>query len=130
MSTPHKPSKLDANQVLQHSFDEETQRLRVDAESTIVNADINVSLDASEDSVSIADDQGRRLQITTDGTMPVTNSPFSSPKGADTIYVDKSLSIVDVVYYKQNGLNGTILKTIRITYTSIAKQDIESVEIL
>lgn len=50
MSAPN-PSRLDANQVLQGAYDEESGRLRTDSQATIVNADISVSLDAAEDSV-------------------------------------------------------------------------------
>lgn len=59
MPTPP-PSKLDANQVLQGSFDESTGRLRTDSLSTIVNADIDVSLDATEDNVEawVVDENG------------------------------------------------------------------------
>jgi hypothetical protein len=59
MSAPP-PSRLDGNQVLQGSFDETTGRLRTDAEATIVNADIDVALDATEDSVEswIVDENG------------------------------------------------------------------------
>lgn len=45
-------SRLDANQVLQGAFDESSGRLRTDAEATIVNADIDVSINAAEDSVT------------------------------------------------------------------------------
>ncbi len=59
MAAPN-PSRLDANQVLQGSFDESTGRLRTDAEATIVNADIDVSINAAEDSVEswLVDENG------------------------------------------------------------------------
>lgn len=59
MPTPL-PSRLDANQVLQGAYDEDTGRLRTDAEATIVNADIDVSLDAADDSVEswVVDEAG------------------------------------------------------------------------
>jgi hypothetical protein len=159
MSPRHKPSRLDASQVLQGAFDEESQRLRVDAEATVVNADIDISLDSLDDSVSIGDEDGNMLRINPDGSLPfsipsgmaseskqdvanvylnnisqntnnIIANPFSSPKDADTIFVDKSVSNVDVIYFKKNGKNGTILKAIRITYISTTKQEIESVEVL
>lgn len=70
---PLKPvSQLDANQVLTHAFDEATQRLRTDSEATIVNADIDVALDASEDGVHIADkDTGSDLVVNPDGSINV-----------------------------------------------------------
>lgn len=54
MSAPA-PSRLDAGQVLQGSFDETTGRLRTDATATVVSADIDVQLDANTDSVAIGD---------------------------------------------------------------------------
>lgn len=43
------PSKLDQRQILQAVLDESTGSLRTTSNSTIVNADIDVSLDATED---------------------------------------------------------------------------------
>jgi outer membrane murein-binding lipoprotein Lpp len=65
------PSRLDANQVLQGSFDESTGRLRTDSLATVVNADIDVSLDATEDNVAIADPDGDFLDINDDGSINV-----------------------------------------------------------
>lgn len=48
-------SRLDANQVLQGSFDEATGRLRTDAVATIVNADIDVQMDPADDGIHIGD---------------------------------------------------------------------------
>jgi len=71
MSDPLYPaSRLDGNQVLKHAFNETTQRLRTDAEATIVNADIDVSLDSLEDSVAIGDSTtGDTLKINPDGSI-------------------------------------------------------------
>lgn len=65
------PSRLDANQVLQGSFDEAAGRLRTDSLATIVNADIDVSLDATEDNVAIASPDGDFLEINSDGSINV-----------------------------------------------------------
>jgi hypothetical protein len=65
------PSRLDANQVLKGSYDEATGRLRTDSLATVVNADIDVNLDASEDSVAIADPAGHFLDINPDGSINV-----------------------------------------------------------
>lgn len=45
------PSRLDANQCIQGSFDEDTGSLRTTSNATVVNADIDVALDATEDNV-------------------------------------------------------------------------------
>lgn len=70
MSAPN-PTNLDFPQVLRGSFEETTGRLRVDSNATIVNADIDVALDASEDSVAIKDANGDELQINPDGSINV-----------------------------------------------------------
>lgn len=70
MSAPN-PSKLDAGQVLQGSFDEATGSLRTS--STVVNSDIDVALDATEDNVAIADPAGDFLQIESDGSINVNS---------------------------------------------------------
>lgn len=69
MSAPA-PSRLDAGQVLQGSFDEATGRLRTDAIATIGDVDIDVSLDPAEDGVFIADkDSGNKLKVEADGSI-------------------------------------------------------------
>lgn len=65
------PSRLDANQVLQGSYDEATGRLRTDSVATVINADIDVQLDAANDNVAIADLEGDFLQINDDGSINV-----------------------------------------------------------
>lgn len=59
MATPP-PSRLDGNQVLQGAYDESRGRLRTDAEATVVSADIDVALDATEDNVEawVVDENG------------------------------------------------------------------------
>ncbi len=101
MAAPN-PSRLDANQVLQGSFDESTGRLRTDAEATIVNADIDVSLEASEDNVAIATPDGNFLEIDPDGSANtrITNGSGASAvniqDGGNSITVDNSaLSSLD-----------------------------------
>ncbi len=73
MAAPN-PSRLDAGQGLQGAFDEATGRLRTDSVATIQNADIDVALDAAEDSVSIGDSDGHELDINSDGSINVVLS--------------------------------------------------------
>lgn len=49
------PSHLDADQVLQHAFDEDTQRLRVDSEATLVAGAFEVAIDHTTDSIKLGD---------------------------------------------------------------------------
>lgn len=55
---------------------------------------------------------------------------FSPPKESDFVDIDKTLELVDTVYYKKGGISGEVLKIVRITYTNSAKQEITRLEIL
>lgn len=81
------PSRLDANQVLKGSYDEDRGRLRVDAEATVVNADIDVALDATEDNVAIADPDGDFLDIKSDGSITTRIVDEVGSAFTDTNYV-------------------------------------------
>lgn len=158
MANQHTPSRLDANQVLQNAFDDDSQRLRVDTAATVVDADIDITLDAADDSVSIADQTtGNKLKINSDGSVNVSSqgsatetkqdvtnvflgninqginnipSPFAPPKDCDSMIVNKDQPTIDIIYYKKNGANGIILKTVRVTYVDAAKLDVIAVELL
>jgi hypothetical protein len=194
MAPRHQPSRLDANQVLQEAFNDETQRLRVDSEATIVNAEMDITLTAEDDTVSIGDPStGVKLKINPNGSINVsaqagaateakqdvsnvylgnvnqgiatTNqslssanqelgnvnqnlgtvnnnletvnetigtmfNPFAPPKDCDSISVDDTELDIDIVYYRKNGLNGILLKTVKITYKDATKKDIKFLELL
>lgn len=201
MAARHQPSRLDANQVLQEAFDDETQRLRVDSEATIVNAEMDITLTAEDDTVSIGDAAtGNKLKINPNGSINVAAqagsateakqdvsnvylgninqglgtvnqnlgtvnqelgtvsqnlgtvnqglttvnqtldtvnesigtifNPFAPPKDCDSISVDDTDLEIDIVYYRKNGLSGTILKTVKITYKDATKKDIKFLELL
>lgn len=85
MSAPT-PSKQDMRQVLQGVYDEDNGLLRTSASATIVNADIDVSLDSTEDNVAIASSTGVELQIEANGSINTNTSITSSvlPTGAAT----------------------------------------------
>jgi hypothetical protein len=194
MAPRHQPSRLDANQVLQEAFNDETQRLRVDSEATVVNAEMDITLTAEDDTVSIGDaSTGYKLKINPNGSInvsaqagaateakqdvsnvylgnvnqgiattnqslssanqelgnvnqnlgTVTNNldtvnetigtmfnPFAPPKDCDSISVDDTELDIDIVYYRKNGLNGILLKTVKITYKDATKKDIKFLELL
>lgn len=73
MSVPD-PTNLDFPQVLRGAYDETTGRLRVDSNATVVNADIDVSLDATEDNVAIRDGAGHELNVNPDGSINVVST--------------------------------------------------------
>jgi len=55
---------------------------------------------------------------------------FSPPKEADFVDIDKTLELIDTIYYKKGGILGEVLKIVRVTYTSVSKQEITRLEIL
>lgn len=117
-------SRLDGNQVLTHAFDEETQTLRTTSEATIVNADIDVSLDASEDSVAIADPNGDFLSINPDGSINVV---FSGSGGVTTSTFNEVLAVVGgittlVVTY--TAAMGDLLQKVAYSGTNIAEYEL------
>lgn len=108
------PSRLDANQVLQGSFDEDRGRLRVDSESTIVNADIDVALDSTEDNVAIADPDGDFLAVNPDGSINVV---VTTPGAANL----KN-------YYNEVSSVATGITTLLATYTANAGDFLQKIE--
>jgi hypothetical protein len=121
MATPD-PSRLDANQVLQGSYDEDRGRLRVDAESTIVNADIDVALDATEDNVAIADPDGDFLEVNPDGSINVV---IRTPGVANLKnYYSESNSVgtgITTLVASYTASNGDFLQKIEFSGTNIAE---------
>jgi len=78
MSAPA-PSRLDAGQVLQGAFDEATGRIRTDAEATVVNADIEVDIQAQTSSVAIGDSAtGVTAEVTADQELRVVTDANTS----------------------------------------------------
>ena len=119
------PSRLDANQVLQGSYDESTGRLRTDSLATVVNADIDVALDATEDNVAISDPDGDFLDINPDGSINVV---LSTTGGAIlNNYYSEVTNIVSgittlVASYVANS--GDLLQKIEFSGTNIAEYEL------
>jgi hypothetical protein len=95
-STLYPPTDLDANQVIQHVYDEANQRLRVDTEAVVVGGQFEVSLDPSEDGVYIADkDSGNELKVNADGSINVVASTGSLT--SPTIY-NSNITLANTEY--------------------------------
>lgn len=145
------PSRLDANQVLQGSFDEANGRLRTDSISTIVNADIDVSLDALEDNVAIRDSDGDELEINADGSINVvfaatdfdirdlnasqdniaisdgTDTLLINPDGSINVNIGTSALVLKNYYSEVTGIVMG-LTTLVGTYTAIADVFLQKVQ--
>lgn len=65
-------TKLDASQIIQQSFDEQNDRLRVDAEVTaVISGPFEVAIDDTTDSIKIGDGSGTYLGINSDKSINV-----------------------------------------------------------
>lgn len=119
MSGAPQPSQLDAEQVLRHSFDDSNGRLRVETAATIVAGAVEVAIDASTDTIAIADpNTGYTLVVNADGSLNVVTSattiadvnlhdgagnPITSTAGA--LNVNSTSSITGTVVTKEAGSN-------------------------
>lgn len=63
-------TKLDANQVIKHVFDEPNLSLRTTAVAVISDVTVNVDIDASEDSIAIKNGNNQ-LAVNSDGSINV-----------------------------------------------------------
>lgn len=96
------PSKLDQRQILQGVYDEENGRLRTSAEATIVNADIDVALDSTEDNVAIRSSTGIELDIETDGSINTRIKDEAGQAFTDTNYLPIGQSNHDILNLNAN----------------------------
>lgn len=55
---------------------------------------------------------------------------FAPPKEADFVDIDKTLEKVDTIYYKKGGIQGEVIKIVRLTYVNSSKQAVTRMEIL
>ena len=117
---PSKPvSQLDANQVLQHAFDEDNQRLRTDAEATIVNADIDIVLEPDEDGVHIADkDTLVSLKVNSDGSINTKNDELLDELEEVNLELELQTDILNDISSDQTDIKNE-LTTISSSVTSI-----------
>lgn len=120
------PSRLDGNQVLQGSFDESTGRLRTDSLATVVNADIDVSLDASEDNVAIADPDGDFLAINPDGSINVVVDTAGATKELLSEYSEVLgvVSGITTLIGSYTAIANTYLQKIEFSGTNIAEYEL------
>ena len=86
MSPVLPPTKLDAAQVLQGSFDEVIGALRTTSTASIVPGSFDVSIDAATDSIALADaTTGNKAGVTASNELKVVDASQALP-GTPTIY--------------------------------------------
>lgn len=85
-STIYDTTKLDADQVLQHAYDETTQSIRTNATATVLPGSFEVEIDAADgDNISIASADGlRKADVTIANELKVIDSNSLLP-GTPTI---------------------------------------------
>ena len=118
------PSRLDANQVLQGAYDEATGRLRTDAQATVVNADIDVSLDATEDNVAIADPDGNFLEINPNGSINVSIVSGSQTLISQYTEITGIVSGVTSLIGSYTAVSGDKLQKVEFSGTNIAEYEL------
>lgn len=91
-------SKLDANQVLRQSYDDENQRLRVGAEVTASIAEMDVAIDAnSGDNIAIADPTGTNYLLpNADGSLNVNVTDIELDQANDSVAIGDGTTLVSV----------------------------------
>lgn len=92
MANPN-PTKLDQHQVLQRSFDEAQERLRVDAVASIESGSMEVVIDQSDDSILVYGNDGavnRKVKTDASGTVSIND-------GGNSITVDGTVGITGTV---------------------------------
>lgn len=144
------PTKLDMPQVLNRVFDEANGLLRTSSQSTIVNADIDVSLDATEDNVAIRDAAGHELDINPDGSINTVVSGnleieidaadgdnIAISDGIDTLAInaDGSINVVvggsgGVISSKYTEVLGVVagITTLIGTYTAVINDFLQKID--
>ena len=73
-----------------------------------------------------------KIKNTDAESIPFSPTPnqFSPPLNADSVKAEYPTTTTELYKYYQGGLTGTLLKTIRVTYTTSSKKILQSVEVL
>jgi hypothetical protein len=120
-----KPSSLDANQVLQHAFDEEDLALRVKTDATIIEGNLEVAVDHVTDSIKIGDGT-RTAGVTHQGAVKVSSGLV---KEAFDYFSGEHTNTTSVYTYRRGGPSGTVVATVSIVYTNTNKSEIASLTV-
>lgn len=118
------PSQLDSDQILKYSFDDQSQRLRVETAATLVAGAIEVAIDASTDNIQVRDPStGYNLKINSDGslnvvtsggTTTVTGTVTTKEAGSDDFQTSQYIIGLSVVQLAPSPLSGRTSLSIRI----------------
>ena len=85
-------------------------------------------------SANLKDREFDKFQLDADDNTAVnvlfTGGSFAAPNEADTITTEYPSSLIEIYRFREGGLAGTILKSIRITYEDSCKNRLASAEVL
>lgn len=121
MPGPNTPyTALDADQVLKQSFDEDEDRLRVDAQVTAVIGIVDVDINDVSDSIKIGNGSGTYMDVNPDGSINVRSVQiFTEP--FDSITATYPLATQEVYQSRVGGISGVVQQTVTVNYTDATK---------
>jgi hypothetical protein len=126
-------SDLSQENVLRDVHDPVTQRLRTDASVTAIIENVNVSLDAADDSIAIGDpDTGYTLEINSNGSINVVseesgnlvstyNEVSSVASGAPTIVASYTAPVGKTTYLNKVTFAGTNIAMYEVLVNGVTK---------
>lgn len=121
-------SQLDEQQIIQRVFEEEKDRLRVDAEVTATIVDpFEVIISDTNDSIRIGDGAGNKVAVNPDGSTNsrTINTLITTP--FDYIAASYPNATTEVYTYKFGGSGGSLVGTVTVVYQDSTKNLITSV---
>lgn len=109
-------SKLDANQVIRKAYDDDTNRLRVDAQVSATISEMDVIIDAAGgDNIAITDPTG-------------TNYLLPNPDGSLSVVISDSGLTTKNIFNEVSSVASGVLTTIA-TYTALANTNLLKVDV-
>jgi hypothetical protein len=123
-------TKLDSAQVIRRVYDEDNNKLRVDAQVTAVIGQVDCVIDASTgDNIAIANANGNELIVNADGTINVKVAEIALDQATDSIAIGDGTNLVAVnpdgsLNITDNGGSITVDGTVAVTATNLDVRDL------
>jgi hypothetical protein len=127
MAIDAEDKKYSPGQIFKSVWDEDSNRIRVDAEVTATIGEVQVDLDAEDDSVSIYDATGvNPMTVNTDGSLEVRPLNSLVPEPFDYIGASYPDPETEIYLYKTGGAGGTTVATVTVVYVDSTKERLVS----
>jgi len=120
-----KATLLDANQVLQHVYDDDNHSLRTTSNTTVVEGNLELAVSHENDSIKIGDGV-RFASVARDNSLKVSSGVV---KEAFDYFAGEHTDTISVYTYKRGGILGTIVAKVTIIYTDSSKNQISSLKV-